>query len=424
MEEAIRDLRERARKIGEGTYLTVEQTDALTEYLFREGKGEYIGVESNLPSTFYAFYPTYLARHERYPYPSSRILLVSSAYDLHNDYMRDPENVQRFLEWHIEQGVDLRYFYRSEAQALARRMGLPSTDVGVWMDSYAVFFRPAGRRIWMRFVERGTDLFERAVEYARAVLEASEQVREIRGRILSRRFFDIWGAYVGDRAVFHAFLERLLSRRLPRRNSVIYDVAAGLGLEAEYLLARGFVVDMNEVDIEFNRYLRQRFPDARITAYDWREMDVDRKYGAVLCVGNSLSMLPPEDRLDVLRTFRELLVDGGLLIIDERNYPSIVRLLSSGSRRKSEIMGALGAWDYMYNGPVDPELRFEDGSVVFRFDADGHVGDIETYPFRPGELLSLLRAAGFGRISIYADLRPVRSPRYERNAYNLYVAVR
>jgi SAM-dependent methyltransferase len=212
----------------------------------------------------------------------------------------------------------------------------------------------------------------------------------------------------------------VLVERLPRRNSAVLDTGAGLGKEVEFLLKKGFTVEANEIDREFNRVLRERLRGVTVYAVDWRNIEeIGKKYGALLCVGNSLSMLDPSEREDVIRKFYNMLVEGGVLVLDARNYAEMARALQNGPLWKSELMERLGWEDYMYRG--NARLRLEGDYIFFEFyDEEGNfIGDIKTCPVLKEEVLGYLKAAGFRKVEVYGDMG-----RKEKPAYYQFVAVR
>ncbi len=417
--EELKKLINLTKALEQGAYLTHEQLNLITRALFRVARGKYVGVDSNIPSKYFKIYPGYLQEHASYPYPSTRILLIPHSNALHNDAIRHPKEVQEFLAWHVEHGVNLKYIHRSVALATAKKLGLPSTDVGFWEESFAVAFRP-GERVWVRLIRKEDPLFRLYAEYIKELLRKAEDVREVENIIFSKQLVRIWDEYVGDRKEFHKFLGDVLTEKLPRRNSVILDVGAGLGKEVEYLVKEGFMVEANEVDREFNKVLKKRLKGVTIYSVDWRKMeDIGKKYGALLCVGNSLSMLEPSERTGVIKKFYDMLVEDGILILDIRNYGEMLKLLERGPMWKNEIMRRLGWRDYMYKGNV--RLKKEDDSVLFEFyDREGNfIGDIKTFPIYKEEVIRYLEEAGFRKIEVYGDMDDV-----ERPAYYQFVAIR
>ena len=147
----------------------------------------------------------------------------------------------------------------------------------------------------------------------------------------------------------------------------------------------------NEIDEEFVRVALKQAKkygvNLTITRYDWREIpdELANTFDAVVCLGNSLSCLfKREDHLKSLRNFKKILKPGGVLIIDERNYPAILR------------------GEYSYSGKVVycgtdkvecKPIYVSDTMVVFQYThrKTGKRAHIVAYPFKEGELLELLK---------------------------------
>ena len=59
---------------------------------------------------------------------------------------------------------------------------------------------------------------------------------------------------------------------------------------------------------------------------DWRWLnrDVHGKYDAIICLGNSFTLFDENDRRKTLAEFYAALKHDGILILDQRNYDSIL----------------------------------------------------------------------------------------------------
>ena len=111
----------------------------------------------------------------------------------------------------------------------------------------------------------------------------------------------------------------------------ILDVATGTGFHSVQLLEAGFDVTSADGNAEM---LSKAFENARdrdlilhTIHADWRWLnkDVDGKYDAIVCLGNSFTHLFDErDRRRALAEFYAALKYDGILIIDQRNYDSIL----------------------------------------------------------------------------------------------------
>lgn len=413
------------KNIEKGSDLSIEEVNFLTKALFHIGKGNYTGIDSNVPSRYFKLYPIYLSEHRNYIKKggkSIRVLIVNHDREIHEDAIKNPKGTQDFLKWHIENNVELRYVLKKSAEEKRKAYKLPSTDMGIWSESFAVVFIPKENKVNIRIVPKSSSKFSECTKYCEEIVKNSRELTALKGIVLSKKLAQVWKDYIGNREAFVKFLERILEDRLPKKHSRIIDVAPGIGEEAISLLHKGFDVEINEIDIEFNRIIKDRLTSeglklVNVFQYDWRELDKNLKnntYGAVLCLGNSLCMLNKEERKRCIDSFYNLLANDGVLIIDERNFSSIFKVLKNKGRLlKEELMKSLNAKDMLYNGKaIKCYLSLENGKINFEFcDKSGqNVGDIATVPFDKNELLHLLKKAGFREIEVYADFSLAHSP--------------
>ncbi len=112
-----------------------------------------------------------------------------------------------------------------------------------------------------------------------------------------------------------------------RGKETVLDVATGTGFHSIQLLKAGFDVTSADGSAEM---LARAFDNARDQGLvlktvhaDWRWLnkDVNGKYDAIICLGNSFTHLFEEnDRRRALAEFYAALKHDGILIIDQRNY--------------------------------------------------------------------------------------------------------
>lgn len=189
----------------------------------------------------------------------------------------------------------------------------------------------------------------------------------------------------------------------------IFDACLGDGADSIYLLKKGFDVTSNDIDNLFIEKARENAKkhdvNLNITEFDWRVLDkYFDSFDAVFCLGNSLSYLfEKKDQLKALKNFFNMLGDDGILIIDERNYQSILdkreEIINNGNFQYSGKFVYCG--DNVHGEPIeisDSEVRFE-----YTDKRTGKKGHLVLYPFKKGELMGLLREAGFTRIEQYSD---------------------
>ena len=197
----------------------------------------------------------------------------------------------------------------------------------------------------------------------------------------------------------HFFID-ILKKRGKKK---ILDVATGTGFHSVQLLKAGFDVTSVDGNAEMltkalanahNRNLKLHTVHA-----DWRWLnkDVHKKYDAIICLGNSFTHLHNEmDRRRVLAEFYAALEWDGILILDQRNYDSI---LDHGYSSKHK---------YYYCGEsvtAEP-VYVDEGLVRFRYSfPDGSVFHLNMFPLRTAYTRNLMREVGFQKIKTYGDFQ-------------------
>lgn len=195
------------------------------------------------------------------------------------------------------------------------------------------------------------------------------------------------------------FIEKLRARGVQR----VLDVATGTGFHSVRLIEAGFDV----VSADGSPYMLSRaFENARKRGHvlrtvqaDWRWLnrDVFGRFDAVICLGNSFTHLFSErDRRKALAEFYSALVHDGILILDQRNYDSI---LDHGFNSKHKF--------YYCGERVSAEPEHVDpGLARFRyaFDDDS-VYHLNMFPLRKSYTQSLMREVGFQSIETYGDFQ-------------------
>ncbi|MEX2404724.1 MAG: methyltransferase domain-containing protein [Balneolales bacterium] len=193
-------------------------------------------------------------------------------------------------------------------------------------------------------------------------------------------------------------------RELEKRNlKKILDVATGTGFHSVRLLRAGFDVVSADGSPEM---LAKAFANGRDYGYilrtiqaDWRwlNQDINGRFDSVICLANSLTHLFSEhDRRKALAEFYSALRHDGVLIIDHRNYDSI---LDNGYSSKHS---------YYYCGKdvkAEPE-HIDPGLARFRYEfPDNSVYHLNMYPLRKDYMVRLLKEVGFQTVKTYADFQ-------------------
>ncbi len=183
----------------------------------------------------------------------------------------------------------------------------------------------------------------------------------------------------------------------------VLDVATGTGFHSVSLLEAGFEVVSADGSAEM---LAKAFSNSRSRGHllrtvqaDWRwlNQDVHQKFDAIICLGNSFTHLFDEnDRRKALAEFYAALRHDGVLILDQRNYDT---LLDRGFSNRHT---------YYYCGDdvsvkpvhVDKGLaRFE-----YRF-SDDDVYHLNMFPLRKDYTSRLMKEVGFQRIETFGDFK-------------------
>lgn len=183
----------------------------------------------------------------------------------------------------------------------------------------------------------------------------------------------------------------------------VLDVATGTGFHSVRLTEAGFDVTSADGSAAM---LAKAFENGRshgivlkTVQTDWRELNrqIDGKYDAVICLGNSFTHLHEErDRRKAMAEFYAALRHDGILIIDQRNYDE---MLDHGFRSMHK---------YYYCGDqviAEPEY-LDEGLARFRYSfPDGSEYTLNMFPLRKSYVRRLLDEAGFDCVSTYGDFQ-------------------
>ena len=188
-----------------------------------------------------------------------------------------------------------------------------------------------------------------------------------------------------------------------RGKESVLDVAAGTGFHSVRLTEAGF----NVVTADGNAAMvAKAFENGtarglilKTVQADWRWLnrDINGKYDAIICLGNSFTHLHDEkDRRRALAEFYAALKHDGILILDQRNYDT---MLDHGFSSKHK---------YYYCGDkVSAEpIHIDDGLVRFEYSfPDGQKYTLNLCPIRKNYVRRLLEEAGFQRVRTYGDFQ-------------------
>jgi len=192
-----------------------------------------------------------------------------------------------------------------------------------------------------------------------------------------------------------------------RGKESVLDVACGTGFHSVRLTEAGFNVISADGSAAM---LSKAFANAqsrglilKTAQADWRWLnrDINSKYDAIICLGNSFTHLYEEsDRRRALAEFYAALKHDGILILDQRNYDKI---LDEGfsSKHKYYYCGdkVTAEPDYIDEGLVRMKYSFPDGSQF----------SLNLCPIRKTYVRRLLSEAGFARVRTYGDFQETYS---------------
>ncbi|NEP22553.1 MAG: methyltransferase domain-containing protein [Moorea sp. SIO3I6] len=179
----------------------------------------------------------------------------------------------------------------------------------------------------------------------------------------------------------------------------VLDVATGTGFHSIRLLKAGFEVVSADGS---QQMLAKAFENGRrhglilrTVQADWRWLnrDIHSKFDAVICLVNSFTHLFSEgDRRKALAEFYAALRYDGILILDQRNYDSI---LDHGFYSKHI---------YYYCGEdvkAEPEY-LDEGLARFKYEfPDQSVYHLNRFPLRKDYTINLMQEVGFQGIKTY-----------------------
>lgn len=224
-------------------------------------------------------------------------------------------------------------------------------------------------------------------------------------------FSDYWDDLVGWEGRLKtegAFYNRLVKAH--GANKVI-DFACGTGVNAVALAQAGFEVTaadgsanmLEQTKLNAKKYGVQ-FAESYVV--DWKNIDEvvgQEKYDAAVCLGNSFTHLfDHEDRRTSLRAIYNMLRPGGMLIVDHRNYDT---MLDEGYSSKHTYCYTGDGVDV---GPTELHPTMARFQYVFK---DGATFELKMYPIRQDYLTHLLEDAGFVNVDIFGDMQRPFNPR-------------
>lgn len=237
--------------------------------------------------------------------------------------------------------------------------------------------------------------------------QSSELTSDIYRQEYTTRVVENWDDYIDwdrRREAENGFFQKLLHRHGVKR---ALDVACGTGYHTITLAQDGF--DVTGADGSPNMVVKARENAERFRATDvpfhvveWQSLTTvfpQNDFDAVLCLGNSFTHLfDEESRLQALREMHQLLREGGVLIIDQRNYDAMLDRGTGGKHQTYYLGDSVN---------VEQENLSED-DLTFRFEYnDGSVNHLTICPIRQQYVTDLLKSVGFEQVERYGDFNAV-----------------
>jgi SAM-dependent methyltransferase len=228
-----------------------------------------------------------------------------------------------------------------------------------------------------------------------------EKIKSLNLNLNTKVLADFWPEFVDFKKRSSKEIPFILKEIKNIKNPIVFDSTLGSGATSIGLKKKGINnLVSNEIDSYYIKITKEEAKRNRInlqiTSYDWRELDkkIKTRFNVALCLGNSLTYLfKKKDQLKTLTNFRNLLKEDGKLIIDERNYPTII----DGKYKHS--------MKYIYCGnKVSAEPIFANNKmVVMEYKYKNNKAHLVIYPFKKNELIALLKKVGFKKITTYYD---------------------
>ncbi len=225
---------------------------------------------------------------------------------------------------------------------------------------------------------------------------------------------DRWADFVMPARRLHTLLP-FLERLIPSSpDACVLDLAAGIGCDSVALAAQGHRVVANEYCPHFRSLLKQLAVGSRvgleITSLDWLQLNLSlptRAFDLVYLVGNSFCLLMgAEERRAAAQQFADLLVRGGRLVVDERNFRYITDqrtdILEGRFRYGGNVLYCGSAISGRPTAISPQHVEF----TYFDNRSGAVVGELPMYPFGTGELVDIFERVGLCQSGMWSDLRP------------------
>lgn len=183
----------------------------------------------------------------------------------------------------------------------------------------------------------------------------------------------------------------------------VLDVATGTGYHSVKLSTQGFkVVSLDGCTTMLKKATANGIKNG-ITLdtinCDWKDISAENLpqcFDAIICLGNSFThVFDSAERTLILEKFRSALKRDGILIIDHRNYDSIVKGIPTRKALYYAGTSATAEPDYIDDGLARYKYEFNDGKCYY----------LNMYPITCNVLISEAKEAGFKLEETLYDLK-------------------
>lgn len=199
----------------------------------------------------------------------------------------------------------------------------------------------------------------------------------------------------------------------------ILDTCLGDGFDSINLIENGFQVFSNEIDNNFKnmaiKNAKERMIKLEVSSCDWRELSkyYTDQFDGLICLGNSLTyLLKKEDQLKALEEMFKIIKNGGILIIDQRNYDYIL------DKREKILNGEFNyskkyyyCSDKISGYPI--EINNDYIIIGYGYNNKKIEQSLKLYPFRVEELRLLLKKVGFKKVETYYDFKKEKPEHFD-----------
>lgn len=188
-------------------------------------------------------------------------------------------------------------------------------------------------------------------------------------------------------------------------SAVVLDAGCGTGRHAASLAAKGHRVDLADASGQLLAQAVARNPSAPILHGDLCALASSVPYQAVTCRGVLNDMTTDPERDGVLQSFRGVLSDDGMLVLDVREAEASRRRADGVPRRRTADLGARGVLEFTSSLTWDGGLLRVAEDYTLRppgLPADHQRFAFAMRPWTTTEIRERLASAGFSRV----DIRP------------------